>query len=206
MPRKRSRGAAAGVQPAHRCKPGLADGARERVLRAGQCVQAEESVCPGARRFHRCDRSEPCAQRRVRRSRHHLTILGRFADAIPDFTRVIEAYPQLAYAHYNRGICYELLGLDDLAIEDISRSIELEPRAEFRFERRATIYFRKNLLDEALADYEEALVINPEYASALYGRGIIRLKKGNPTGREDIAAATRHRPNIAIEMGRAGVK
>ena len=58
-----------------------------------------------------------------------LTILGRFADAIPDFTRVIETYPQLAYAHYNRGICYELLGLDDLAIEDISRSIELEPRA-----------------------------------------------------------------------------
>jgi len=135
-----------------------------------------------------------------------LTILGRFADAIPDFTRVIETYPELAYAHYNRGICYELLGLDDLANKEISRSIELEPRAEFRFERRPTIYFRKNLLDEALADYEEALVINPEYASALYGRGVIRRKKGNPTGRDDIAAATRHRPNIAAEMGRAGVK
>jgi tetratricopeptide (TPR) repeat protein len=135
-----------------------------------------------------------------------LTVLGRFADAIPDFTRVIESYPQLAYAHYNRGICYELLGLDDLAIEDISRSIEIEPRAEFRFERRGTIYFRKNLLDEALADYENALVIDPQYASALYGRGIIRVRKGDSAGAADITAATRYRPNIAAEMGRAGVK
>jgi len=134
-----------------------------------------------------------------------LTILGRFADAIPDFTRVIETHPGLAYAHYNRGLCYELLGLDDLAIEDISRSIEIE-RAEFRFERRGTIYFRKNLIDKALADYEEALVINPQYASALYGRGIIRLRKGDLAGDADIALATHHRPNIAAEMARAGVK
>lgn len=135
-----------------------------------------------------------------------LTILGRFADAIPDFTRVIETYPKLAYAHYNRGLCYELLGLDDLAIEDISRSIEIEPRAEFRFERRGTIYFRKTLFDEALADYEEALIINPQYAPALYGRGIIRLRKGDPGADADIALATHHRPNIAAEMARAGVK
>ena len=113
----------------------------------------------------------------------------------------------LAYAYYNRGICYELIGLDDLALEDISMSIEIEPRAEFRFERRGTIYFRKNLLDEALADYEQALVINPQYASALYGRGIIRSRQGDLAGGgADIAAATHHRPNIAAEMARAGVK
>ncbi len=135
-----------------------------------------------------------------------LIILGRFADAIPDFSRVIETYPRLAYAYYNRGLCYELLGLDELAIEDISRSIEIEPRAEFRFERRGTIYFRKNLLDKALADYEEAVIINPQYASALYGRGIVRLRKGDPAGDADIALATHHRPNIAAEMARAGVK
>jgi tetratricopeptide (TPR) repeat protein len=135
-----------------------------------------------------------------------LIIVGRFADAIPDFTRVIETYPQLAYAYYNRGLCYELLGLDDLAIEDISRSIEIEPRAEFRFERRGTIYFRKNLFDKALADYQEALVINPQYAPALYGRGIIRLKNGDLAGDADVALATHHRPGIAAEMARAGVK
>ncbi len=71
-------------------------------------------------------------------------------------------------------------------------AIEIEPRAEYRFERRGTIHFRKNLLDKALADYEQALVINPQYPSALYGRGIIRTRKGDLAGGgADIAAATR---------------
>ena len=135
-----------------------------------------------------------------------LTILGRFAEAIPDYSRVIESYPRIAYAYYNRGMCYELMGLDDLAIDDITTSIEIE-RAEFRYERRGTIYFRKNLLDKALADYEEALVINPQYAAALYGRGTIRIRTGDlARGGADVAAATHHRPTIAAEMGRAGVK
>ena len=136
-----------------------------------------------------------------------LTVLGRFSDAIPDYSKVIESYPKLAYAYYNRGLCYELIGLDDLAIEDITTSIEIEPRGEYRYERRATIYFRKNLLDKALADYEEALVINPEFASALYGRGIIRMKNGDLAGGgADVALAKHHRANIAVEMERAGVK
>jgi len=136
-----------------------------------------------------------------------LTILGRYTDAIPDFSRVIEIYPNLSYALYNRGICYELIGLDDLAIDDISAAIAIEPRAEYRFERRGTIHFRNNRIDEALADYEQALVINPQYPSALYGRGIIRMRKGDQAGGgADIAAATRYRPTIAAEMGRAGVK
>ena len=135
-----------------------------------------------------------------------MTILGRFVDAIPDYSRVIESYPRIAYAYYNRGMCYELMGLDDLAIDDITTSIEIE-RAEFRYERRGTIYFRKNELDKALADYEEALVINPQYAPALYGRGTIRIRNGDlARGGADVAAAIHHRPNIAAEMARAGVK
>ena len=63
------------------------------------------------------------------------------------------------------------------------------------------------VIDEALADYEQALVINPQYPSALYGRGIIRTRKGDLAGGgADIAAATRYRATIAAEMGRAGVK
>jgi tetratricopeptide (TPR) repeat protein len=104
-------------------------------------------------------------------------------------------------------LCYELIGLDDLAIEDITASIEIEPRAEYRFERRASIYFRKGEFDKALADYEEAIVINPQYAPALYGRGIIRMKNGDLAGGgADVALAKRHRATIAEEMARAGVK
>ncbi len=82
-----------------------------------------------------------------------------------------------------------------------------EPRAEFRYERRGTIYFRKKELDRALADYEQALVINPQYAPALYARGIVKLKKGDLAGGgADIAAAKYIRQTIDAEMARAGVK
>ena len=78
---------------------------------------------------------------------------------------------------------------------------------EPNFDRAPRTITRKNLLDLALADYEAALVINPQYAAALYGRGIIRRRNGDPAGGgADVAAATHHRPNIAAEMARAGVK
>ena len=121
-----------------------------------------------------------------------LTILGRFADAIPDFTRVIETYPQLAYAHYNRGTLLRAARSRRSRDRGHHASIEIEPQAEFRFERRGTIYFRKNLLDKALADYEEALVINPQYASALYGRGIIRTQERRSRGRRRRYRGWRH--------------
>ena len=119
----------------------------------------------------------------------------------------MEADPNLAFAFYFLGLCYEMIGLDDLAIEDITASIEAEPRVEYRYERRGTIYFRKNQLDKALADYEEAIVINPQYAPALYARGIIRMKNGDLAGGgADVAVAKKHRATIAEEMARAGVK
>src|SRR3954471_13443272 len=46
-----------------------------------------------------------------------LIVMGRFADAIPDLTKVMEADPKSAYATYDRGLAYEALGLTDLAIE-----------------------------------------------------------------------------------------
>jgi hypothetical protein len=50
-------------------------------------------------------------------------------------------------------------------------------------------------------------VINPQYAPALYARGIIKLKKGDlPGGGADIAAAKYIRETIEREMSRAGVR
>lgn len=137
-----------------------------------------------------------------------LTAAGRYADAIPDFTRVIEMDPKISsFALYDRGLAYEGLGLDDLAIEDFSASIALEPREWRRFERRGTIYFRKGDYDRALADYEQALVINPVYAPALYARGVVKIKKGDAPGAgADFAAAMLLQDDVADVMTRAGVK
>ena len=180
------------------------------VVLCGWFVAAQQEQVAAAQGFSPAGENHNDAWKQCRGNDPDARLIAcsRLIDAARDTpARVIDAYPRLAFAHYNRGLCYELIGLDDLAIEDISTSIDIEPRAEFRFERRGTIYFRKNLLDKALADYEAALVINPQYAAALYGRGLIRMRIGDlAAGGADVAAAIRHRPNIAAEMARAGVK
>jgi hypothetical protein len=51
--------------------------------------------------------------------------------------------------------------------------------------------------DWAIDDYNAALRINPMLASSLYGRGLAKLKKGDPTGgNADIAAAKAIEANI----------
>lgn len=136
-----------------------------------------------------------------------LTARGRHAEAIPDLTRAIEANEKDADSLYYRGLCYEALGLDDLAIEDLTASIGARSPSEFLFERRGTIYFRKNDYDRALDDYEHALAANPKFAPALFGRGVVKLKRGDAAGgNADIAEATGYLKTIAQEMSRAGVR
>ena len=43
--------------------------------------------------------------------------------------------------------------------------------------------------DSAIQDYSSALRIEPKMASALYGRGLARLKKGDTAGSTDVEAA-----------------
>jgi tetratricopeptide (TPR) repeat protein len=60
-------------------------------------------------------------------------------------------------------------------------------------------------LDQAIADYDAALKLNPRLAPALYGRGVAEIKRGNPAGTADIAAAKAIQPNIAAAMAALGV-
>lgn len=136
-----------------------------------------------------------------------LMAMGRFAEAIPDFTQVIELDPKSAYAMYDRGLAYESLGLDDLAIEDFSAAIAQETRDAHRFERRGTAYFRKKEYGKALADYEQALLFDPQYAPALYGRGIVKRINGDAAGGgADVASAKHFQADIDRVMMQAGVK
>ena len=62
-------------------------------------------------------------------------------------------------------------------------------------------------LDKALADYEAALKLNPKLAGSLYGRGVVKQKKGDAAGAEaDMAAAKAIRANIADQWANYGVK
>ncbi len=64
---------------------------------------------------------------------------------------------------------------------------------------------RHGELDRAVADDNAALKINPKLAGSLYGRGIIKQKKGGAVGADaDMAAARALRPNVAEDWVKYG--
>jgi hypothetical protein len=61
--------------------------------------------------------------------------------------------------------------------------------------------------DEAIGDFSSALRFDPKLASALYGRGLARLKNGDKAGGDaDISAAKTIRAGIDDDFARYGVR
>ena len=61
--------------------------------------------------------------------------------------------------------------------------------------------------DSAIADYSSALRLKPKLASALYGRGLAKLKKGDAAGgNADLAAAKAINATIADDFAHYGVR
>jgi tetratricopeptide (TPR) repeat protein len=61
-------------------------------------------------------------------------------------------------------------------------------------------------LDVAIDDYDSALRSDPKLASALYGRGLAKLKKGDKAGSDtDISAAKTVQAKIGDQFARYGL-
>jgi tetratricopeptide (TPR) repeat protein len=61
--------------------------------------------------------------------------------------------------------------------------------------------------DSAIDDYSSALQRDPRLASALYGRGLARIKKGDATGgNADLAAAAKLEQKIAENFSHYGIR
>jgi hypothetical protein len=59
----------------------------------------------------------------------------------------------------------------------------------------------------AIADYNSALRLEPRLASALYGRGLAKLKSGEAIAADaDIKAAIAIKSNIVADFARYGIK
>ena len=53
--------------------------------------------------------------------------MGRYDEALADFTRAIELDPEDAWTIASRGETYRLMGRYDEALADFTRAIELDP-------------------------------------------------------------------------------
>jgi protein O-mannosyl-transferase len=128
--------------------------------------------------------------------------LGRYSEAIPDFTEAMLDPRITAVAHYNRGNSKRALGLKEAALDDYSRAIEArakEPKAEPFLEaiyNRGAVHVELNAHDKAVADFTSAIAIRPDLVTAHRNRGIVHLRMGRlPEARADLDNAIRLEPS-----------
>jgi tetratricopeptide (TPR) repeat protein len=97
--------------------------------------------------------------------------LGRYDEALADYTRAIERDPAYALAYNNRGVTYADLGRSEEALADYTRAIELDPADATAYSNRGVTYKNLGRTEEALADYTRAIERDPTLAQAYNNRG-----------------------------------
>ena len=94
----------------------------------------------------------------------------------------------------------------EVALGDCDAAIKLAPLAANIIDSRASVLLRLGRLDEALTAYDEALALRPDQAASLYGRGVVKIKKGlAKDGSADVAAALALDARVAEHLNEVGV-
>jgi WD40 repeat protein/tetratricopeptide (TPR) repeat protein/serine/threonine protein kinase len=109
-------------------------------------------------------------------------------------TLVIEADPEAAWVHYQRGLHFASANEWEKAVEDYSRAIAMLPERGVVRQHRARAYRQLKRWDLAIADYSEAIKLDPGNVNAWNERGLVYFN-----GLGNVQAAIRDYSK-AIEM------
>ena len=105
--------------------------------------------------------------------------LGRYSNAIDDFSHAIELNPHFSGAYTNRALAYRQEKRDDLALQDFNQAIAANPSDAAAYLGRGNLLRSQNDFNGALADLNQAIRLNPEGAQAYHARGLIYQRQGN---------------------------
>jgi tetratricopeptide (TPR) repeat protein len=103
-------------------------------------------------------------------------------EAIEDFNRAVQLYPEYAAVYNNRGNVLLALGAVKEAIKDFDRALVLAPGYAAAFSNRAGGRMKLGQIDQAIADYSKAIELSPNSPAALSGRGRAQLAANRPHG------------------------
>jgi len=92
--------------------------------------------------------------------------IGKFNEAMSDYTAALRLNPQYANPHNNRGIILQRKGDYERAIAEFDKAVALNPNYANAYNNRGYTYQKLNRLDDASNDYKKALAINPAHARA----------------------------------------
>ncbi len=107
------------------------------------------------------------------------------------------------------GRCWNRVVLNQLsaALLDCNKALQFDKRDSRAHNARGFAYLKMGRYSAAIADYDLAAQRPSSYqAEALYGRGLAKLRSGDPSGQADIAAAESQRADIAGSFADWGVE
>ena len=107
-----------------------------------------------------------------------LKALGRVEDALVAFDASLALQPSSSEGHRQRGLALQALGRFEAALTAFERALELEPEALETESYLGTTLRLLGRSDEALDHYAKELDKRSDDAVALFGRGVIRLQRG----------------------------
>jgi tetratricopeptide (TPR) repeat protein len=114
-------------------------------------------------------------------------------EAIEDFNRAIQLFPEHAAIYNNRGNVLLGIGAVREAMKDFDRALVLAPGYAAAYSNRAGAHMKLGQHHLALADYTKAIALVPANPVALTGRGRAHLAEHRPLGAiRDFTRAVSH--------------
>jgi len=111
-------------------------------------------------------------------------------EAIEDFNRAIQLFPEYAAIYNNRGNVLLGIGAVREAMKDFDRALLLAPGYAAAYSNRAGAQVRLGEIDLAVADYTKAIALTPANPAAYTGRGRAHLAARRPqTAIRDLSRA-----------------
>ena len=99
----------------------------------------------------------------------------KYDDAIINYKKVTELYPESAAAYYKLGKIYRTRHEMNQAISSYTRVIEIESDNFFAYYYRGISYYTDKKLDQALSDFNKAITILPTIEKSFLKQGFINL-------------------------------
>jgi tetratricopeptide (TPR) repeat protein len=133
---------------------------------------------------------------------------AEYQKAIADYSSAIGIDENFGLAYNNRCLARAVAGQDLLkALADCDVALKLMPVNLDVRDTRGFIYLKLGDAALALNEYNAALASDPNRATALFGRGLAKIRTGDIAGGEaDQAAARRINPEVDKEFSVYGLK
>jgi tetratricopeptide (TPR) repeat protein len=127
---------------------------------------------------------------------------GDHQQAIAEYDKAIEADPNNALAHVNRGVAQSKLGNDDAALRDYNRAIELNPKLAYALSNRSHIYYKRKDFKKAMEDGNVAVTYDTRLPEAHINLANARFATGDFEGAiKDYNEAVQLNPPKNVQAG-----